>query len=812
MNKLTYFSTFSGVGGFEVALHKVFPDVTCLGFSEIDKYAISVYLKHFPNHKNYGDITKIDIDKLPDFDLLVGGFPCFSSDTLITTQRGLIPIKDAIMGDLVLSHTNTFKKVIGVQKRVTDKIYKVQIQGSPINLVTKEHPYYVREMKRIWDNDNRTNKRIWSKPKWKSVEDLTKNDFIGFSINQESKNDFNLTNEECWLIGRYIADGYICNNKRKGRINSYNHQIVFCVGKKKLPEFVRNVKSYHIGISEERTVYKIRIINQKFMEICKNCGRGAINKIIPNFIINLPPKKLEYFLDGYMSGDGCFSKNKFKASSISKTLIYGLGQVISKVYRTPYSIDFTKRNKTTTIEGRVVKQHNSWQVAFNKISKKQNQAIFINGILWQPFRNKQLLSYNKYVYNLEVEKDNSYTANNCIVHNCQDLSVAKKNRKGLTGERSGLFYNMVEIIKKKKPKWIIVENVASMSNENKEIISKELGKAMGMEYLPYVMVNASLVSAQSRKRLFWTNFPITQPKDRGILLKNILENGSVVREKSYAIDANYYKGINSGSLGGTPSLEKGKRQTVRIGDIGSNAQAHRIYSIEGKSVSLTGLSGGQGAKTGLYAISIQRCGDRNKKTYSLKEKAHCLSSNPMSDYVPKVLVISGSAKRTRDSGYKETEIRKDGKANALTSVQTDSLVSMKAPNGKEMEINLKEEIHQFKEVRTELGKKNRAEYRKTTGLDSTKRGKGDKKYVPQDSGKANCITTGLGVEGLLKQDYYIRKLTPIETERLQCFPDNYSAIGKDGEVISNTQRYRQMGNAVNVEVVKHILKCLKKSL
>jgi DNA (cytosine-5)-methyltransferase 1 len=49
---------------------------SCVGFSEIDKYASQIYQSHFPNHKNYGDITKIIAEDLPDFDLLVGGFPC----------------------------------------------------------------------------------------------------------------------------------------------------------------------------------------------------------------------------------------------------------------------------------------------------------------------------------------------------------------------------------------------------------------------------------------------------------------------------------------------------------------------------------------------------------------------------------------------------------------------------------------------------------------------------------------------------------------------------------------------------------------
>lgn len=49
---------------------------SCVGFSEIDKYAVQIYQKHFPEHKNYGDITKINTSELPAFDLLVGGFPC----------------------------------------------------------------------------------------------------------------------------------------------------------------------------------------------------------------------------------------------------------------------------------------------------------------------------------------------------------------------------------------------------------------------------------------------------------------------------------------------------------------------------------------------------------------------------------------------------------------------------------------------------------------------------------------------------------------------------------------------------------------
>ena len=70
------FSMFSGIGGFEIGVEMASQEVEFIGYSEIDKYAIEVYEKHFPGVRNYGDATTIVGEQLPDFDLLVGGFPC----------------------------------------------------------------------------------------------------------------------------------------------------------------------------------------------------------------------------------------------------------------------------------------------------------------------------------------------------------------------------------------------------------------------------------------------------------------------------------------------------------------------------------------------------------------------------------------------------------------------------------------------------------------------------------------------------------------------------------------------------------------
>ena len=73
---MKYFDTFTGIGGFTKGIQDIIPNAECVGYSEIDKYASQIYAKHYPTHTNYGDITKLDTGSIPDFDLLVGGFPC----------------------------------------------------------------------------------------------------------------------------------------------------------------------------------------------------------------------------------------------------------------------------------------------------------------------------------------------------------------------------------------------------------------------------------------------------------------------------------------------------------------------------------------------------------------------------------------------------------------------------------------------------------------------------------------------------------------------------------------------------------------
>lgn len=99
---------------------------------------------------------------------------------------------------------------------------------------------------------------------------------------------------------------------------------------------------------------------------------------------------------------------------------------------------------------------------------------------------------------------------------CQDLSIANNNRQGLLGSRSSLFWKFVEAVNVIKPKYFLLENVASMNNQDKKIISEALG-------VEPVLIDSALLSAQHRKRLYWCNWKVEQPKEKQIYLKDIME-------------------------------------------------------------------------------------------------------------------------------------------------------------------------------------------------------------------------------------------------------------------------------------------------
>lgn len=182
---------------------------------------------------------------------------------------------------------------------------------------------------------------------------------------------------------------------------------------------------------------------------------------------------------------------------------------------------------------------------------------------------------------------------------CQDLSIAG-TRKGLSGERSGLFYKFVEALEIIKPKYFLLENNVGMPQEAYEEISRLMG------CYP-IEINSALVSAQTRKRYYWTNigyknynlfgFPtcaIPQPKNKGLVIKDVLEQNV---DKKYYLSKKRLKQFKpviskciiyniDNKVGALCATVYKQSKLVLLGYINKNHQDTRVYDINFKNPTL----------------------------------------------------------------------------------------------------------------------------------------------------------------------------------------------------------------------------------
>ncbi len=162
---------------------------------------------------------------------------------------------------------------------------------------------------------------------------------------------------------------------------------------------------------------------------------------------------------------------------------------------------------------------------------------------------------------------------------CQNLSAAG-NGTGLEGEESKLFYEYVRILKENTPRYFILENVASMKPSQKDKISEIIG-------VPPIVINANLVSAQDRKRYFWTNIPnVTQPEDKGIFLRNIITmEGKDITERmnKKVVGTLAYKK----TWGNVRNLNQKSKTLTKAGQCIANSGATNIKLDDGKYRQLT---------------------------------------------------------------------------------------------------------------------------------------------------------------------------------------------------------------------------------
>lgn len=426
---------------------------------------------------------------------------------------------------------------------------------------------------------------------------------------------------------------------------------------------------------------------------------------------------------------------------------------------------------------------------------------------------------------------------------CTHWSIAQtKNRET---EASGigweLFLNYRIARDKYQPDFFLYENNKSMSPAIRAQITAELG-------VEPVLINSALVSAQNRQRLYWvgrrnqdgtySQVDVEQPVDRGILLRDILETGVCWREKAYTLKANYanagaVNGVDGGHFPATMAAEP-----VRIGTIENDAknqtfdsQQYRVYSPDGKAVTLCGNGGGLGAKTGLYAVPVP-------VNETVEGKAQCLRATYYKDGIRNMvgntvdrktcvaIPVRVGAMPNKDGELGTSQSRRiysaDGKSVSLQARPNGGgadgaatgLYAVPAP----VEY---EPLHSCDVVITDQNI--RCTYKDGSGtaqgytvtFDDMKSpsviaGHAHKmKIIERATGKEKPVYEVRGGRITIKGKeypikladgfYIIRKLTVTECKRLQTVPDTYAFT------VSDTQAYKMLGNGWTVDVIAHIM-------
>ena len=305
---------------------------------------------------------------------------------------------------------------------------------------------------------------------------------------------------------------------------------------------------------------------------------------------------------------------------------------------------------------------------------------------------------------------------------CQHWSIGNSNGRETepyTGSGWELFKCYLAAKEKFQPDFFLYENNQSAAQMIKDAISDSLG-------YPIQYINSSLVSAQSRKRLYVHNLgDIGQPEECGLVVKDILDD--------FDDEIHYI-------LAHASKVEPDPNKLIRLGDIGTTGQGNRVYSHEGKSATLTANGGGMGGKTGLYSVPV-RLGDIGSDTQSARIYSHEGKSRT---------ITSGNGGRGSNTGLYTVPLNDADKKDC------------------------------------ELQSPSASEEKKVEKIHSVVDGQ-----IKTDYGLLNV--------NLPDGDYIIRKLKPVECERLQTLPDGYT------EGISKTQRYKCLGNGWTAKVIEFIL-------
>lgn len=459
-------------------------------FCEIDKNAITSYCRihNETPDKNLGDISEVKKEDIADCNVVVGGSPCFTKDTLVLTQHGYTPISDVKIGDMVLTHDNTYQKVTNILCQGEKQIVRVKSAYFTDIETTDNHRFYACDE--------------GGQPRWIEVKDLTRSHYVGCYIG-ETKEAIDATEGELYVYGLYLR----CGTK-----------------------FTPSSLTFKIPLEYKESMNK-KLHKYKLFTSLRLDANDAYFTVyfgkytfLPNFMkLSIEQSKIIWAGFSEFLEPNCY---QIKVRDIA--IAYEMSYLYMKCYKKACAMQKTEDGYLLDWGAKI----SNWYVQDNYI--------------WFPFYAENT-STVKEVFDLTVENAHSFVTQHCTVHNCTDFSVAGK-RKGaawtcsdcghkhnplevhytkrgtcpvcgsshLEKTCSSLIVEYLRMIREKKPNFAVYENVKNIiGKEFKTLFNVFLDELHEYGYNTYYQVlNAK-------------HFGIPQNRERVILviIKKELDNG-----------------------------------------------------------------------------------------------------------------------------------------------------------------------------------------------------------------------------------------------------------------------------------------------
>lgn len=441
---------------------------------------------------------------------------CFTPGHTVYTRAGIKNIEDILPGDEVLTHKGRYRKVLNTQVReYSGKILDIAFRGGDTISATPEHPFYAVTRKPCRDasksfcnmdcgveyKQNFGNFPYLNCKKsfyndyfleWKAASTLTKAEQLYFA--PPTENSFEALSDDyqlARLCGYFVSEGSLSKYGVAFTTNSLetplheeiteSMQDLFAVSEEKCKTYLSTAKTaFHQHFYSRDAV--------AFFE--ENCGKGARNKKVPQFVLEGSEDiKIEFLTTAFL-GDGTYSKRYgfFRYVTFSKTLAYqmkllfcqlGIGATLHL-----HTVGGKFAGYHVDVNGMFAQQFAKLlSIDFTIETKNQYQKIkkFEDGFLYE-ITSVTEREYSGPVYNMEVEEDNSYTVNGAVVHNCGPRDMSMDIPK--LANRLGIADKIIMTTNQNGPQRIPESRLNDLYNLSDVGINTSLGEGLAIRLCP----------------------------------------------------------------------------------------------------------------------------------------------------------------------------------------------------------------------------------------------------------------------------------------------------------------------------------------